>query len=98
MKRASEARQEAKTYKEIAKLKDDIENSIEKAITKGKFSTTVSFSCEVPDSIRNEIVSEMESLGYHIAMPKYEPMPAGCPSDQWKMYDSVAISWSEITA
>lgn len=97
MKSAFEARREAEIYKESAKFEEDIERGIERAISKGKFSTTITFNYEIPDSIRDEIGTKLESLGYHFSMPKYQPQPASCPIEQCRLTDTLIISWSEIT-
>lgn len=93
LKNASTAYLESKNYKEINNFKEEIGKAIDKAICEGRFECEVSFNTDIPDSIRDEVASHLKDLGYECEIPKHEDCPANCPSDQWRWYDTLKISW-----
>lgn len=95
MKSAIHAYQETKFSKEIIEFKKNIEESIDKAISHGNYSCEVSFSTDMPDSIRDKIRAELKSLGYKVNIPKHEDKPLQCPSEQWRYYDQATINWGK---
>ena len=93
MKTATIAFQETKFCKEIIDFKRSIEAEIEKAISSGNYECEVSFSTDIPDSIRDKVRDELRRLGYEVAIPKHEDKPFGCPAEQWKYWDVAKINW-----
>ena len=94
MKKASDAFQETKSYKEIIEFKKNIETQIEKAISRGEYECEVSFSTYVPDSVRDKVRDELRELGYCVDLPKQKNKPLGCPLDQWSPYNVAKIGWN----
>lgn len=95
MKLANDVYQETKYAKEIIDFKKTIEESIDRAASNGNYECNVSFSNDIPDSIRDKIRNELERLGYRVSIPKYEAKPAGCPYEQWGYYDEAKINWEK---
>lgn len=97
MKTAADAFKETKFCKEIIDFKQAIETQIEKAISSGNYECEVTFSTDVPDSIRNKVRDELQRLGYTVTIPKHEERPFDCPADQWRYYDMAKINWMSDT-
>ena len=97
MKTAATAFQETKFCKEIIDFKKNVETSIEKAISSGNYECEVSFSTDVPDSVRDKVRDELRKLGYNVTIPKYEARPSGCPAEQWRYFDTAKINWMSDT-
>lgn len=93
MKTAVTAFQETKFCKEIIDFKKSIETDIEKAISSGNYECEVSFSTDVPDSVRNKVRDELRRLGYDVNIPKHEERPSDCPVEQWGYFDTAKINW-----
>lgn len=93
MKHAQIAYQETVFQSDIIKLEEDINTSIDEAISEGKYYCSVDFNTDLPNEIRLQIVKELHQAGYYYEMPKLEKRPAGCPAEQWRYYDCVYISW-----
>lgn len=93
MKTAATAFQETKFCKEIIDFKKSIETQIEKAIASGNYECEVSFSTDVPDSVRDKVRDELRRLGYDVHIPTYEKIPSGCPVDQRNCWDTAKINW-----
>ena len=93
MKTAATAFQETKFCKEIIDFKKSIETDIEKAISSGNYECEVSFSTDVPDSVRDKVRDELRRLGYDVNIPRHEERPSGCPADQCNCWDTAKINW-----
>lgn len=84
---------------------DELEKAINKAISSGAFSATISISMEASEqkyltsdnlSIKNAVVEELISLGYKVEFVYAKPMPLGCPSDQWDFNNGhITVWWEE---
>ena len=76
---------------------DELEKAINKAISLGTFSATISISMEennTNSSIRNAIVEELVSSGYRVEFVYAKPLPLGCPSDQWNFNNGhIKVRW-----
>lgn len=82
-----------------------LEKAINKAVSLGNFSATISIGLEeshqeyLPinnSSIRNAIVEELVSLGYRVEFVYAKPLPLGCPSDQWDFNNGhITVWWEE---
>jgi len=77
----------------IIEFRNNIDKSIEKAISEGKYGCEVMFDCALPDSVRKEISMELRENGYDFIMPPYEKQPSDIPCDQAKYYDYLTINW-----
>ena len=94
---ATEARDKTKYNSLILDLEKEIEKGIQKAIDEGKYICIMDIKTDTPDYVRDEIRKKLTELGYKSDIPVYEPMPYGCPSDQWRYYDTIRISWESNT-
>lgn len=84
---------------------DKLEKAINKAISSGAFSATISISMVASEqeyltsdnlSIKNAVVEELISLGYKVEFVYAKPMPLGCPSDQWDFNNGhITVWWEE---
>lgn len=92
---AREARDKTKYNSTILELEKEIEKEIQKAIDNGKYSCLIDIKTDTSDYIRDVIRNKLIELGYLCDVPIYESMPYGCPSDQWRYYDTIHISWEE---
>ena len=73
----------------------DAEKQINKAIEKGKLEVDIQYGEGNAELIQTVIMPELKSLGYFVAFRAAEPIPPGCPSDQWMDWDVLHISWEE---
>lgn len=94
---AREARDKTKYNSLILDLEKKIEKGIQKAIDEGKYECIIDIDTGTPDYVRDEIKKELDKLGYKHKIPAYEPMPYGCPSEQWRYYDKIIINWESNT-
>lgn len=68
--------------------------SIEKAANKGENYVTVIFTEGELFCIK-EVVEAFEEAGFKVERKDPQPIPPGCPSDQWDPYRYLTISWKE---
>lgn len=92
---ASEARNKTKYNSTILEIKKEIEKTIQNAIDNGKYDCVMDIDIDTSDYIREVIRKELLKLGYQCNIPCYEQKPYNCPSDQWRYYDTIHISWAE---
>lgn len=92
MMRADRAYELATHFEEINGIKDEIERAIEQAVEHGDYNCEININPETKQSVRNEIVTWLNSFGYDVVMPEYKSQN-GCPADQMDYWNRVDVSW-----
>jgi len=102
MIKASEAKRKSIINSKGKKYLDELETKINRAVKEGKQSAYIGIGLTEPDSafypenqdIRDAVVEELVKLGYKVDFKYAEPLPTGCPSDQW-MFDNghIKVEW-----
>lgn len=90
---AKEARRKTLLNTKLKDIMGEIERSINNAIEDGQNSTDILFRQSLDPYILETLTKELESLGYIVAYKPADPLPIGCPVDQWNFNDYLLISW-----
>ena len=98
MMSAKEAKRKALLQTDYRRYKDEIEKQIEKAVSDGLLFVRIRIDFmtrEYEKEIIEIISGELELLGYRTQYSLAEPLPPGCPSDQWDCYGYFYVSWED---
>lgn len=91
--KASEAHNESQYNKVILDLENKIAEEIKKTTVKGEYKVSISIPTDTANYVREALREKLKELGYEYNIPPYEKRPAGCPTEQWRWYDNITISW-----
>lgn len=81
---------------------DSLETYINRAIREGSRTATMGIDLVEPvglfgkenQEIKEAIVEELVNLGYTVDFEFAEPLPEGCPSDQWQFSNGhIRVEW-----
>lgn len=100
MIKASEAKRKSIINSKGKKYLEELEVKINRAIEDGVYSAYISISLLEPKNntenqeIMDAVVKELVNLGYKVDLKFAEPLPAGCPSDQWQFSNGhIRVEW-----
>lgn len=93
MIKADEARKRTLLNTELKQYMKDIEKGVIDAAERGQYHVYVYFQDNLDDKLVDILVNELASLGYSGTYKPAEPLPPGCPSDQWYSSASLKVSW-----
>ena len=89
---AYEARRRTVMATKCKDIMKEIEISIDEATKAGFYDTSISL--DNPDKkIIDALCEELTKLDYKVRYDPAEPLPIGCPSDQWDFYSHLWIGW-----
>ena len=91
---AREANKKASNAKDVKKLREKVENELNKSIDNGFYHVGLVVSNYNSDVIQI-VCDELISLGYDVVYEPAKPIPPGCPADQWHSSDYLKISWED---
>lgn len=91
---AKEAKRKTLLKTKLKQSMEIIEKEINRATDSGDMSVSVSLTIRENELIQN-IITEMESLGYKVKYIPEKPEPTGCPSDQWFSRTYLKNSWED---
>lgn len=78
----------------------NIETVINKAVKEGRMSATTNHRIEDNydgKQLANAIKDKLVELGYVVEFRFAQPLPSGCPSDQWQFENGcITIKWDKI--
>lgn len=102
MIKASEAKRKSLINSKGKKLLEKLERQIIRAVDDGVFSASISidlleqkngFDTENKE-LMDAVVKELVNLGYKVDFKFADPLPAGCPSDQWQFSNGhIRVEW-----
>ena len=102
MIKASEAKRKSLINSKGKKLLDRLERQINCAVDDGLCSASISIGLTKPDNafhtenqeLMDAVVKELVNLGYKVEFKFADPLPAGCPSDQWSFDNGhIKVEW-----
>lgn len=89
---AKEAKNKTIIKTECSEILKRLEEEINSQIDKGCYTASVNLLREKKDNIAI-ITEQLTNLGYKVTYTPAEPLPPGCPSDQWDFYSTLSVTW-----
>ncbi len=89
---AKEAKNKTIIKTECSETMKRLEEVINNQIDKGCYTASVRLLHEKKDNIAI-IIDQLTNLGYKVNYTLEEPLPLGCPSDQWDFNSILSITW-----
>lgn len=102
MIKASEAKRKSLINSKGKKLLEKLEKQIIRAVDDGLCSARVSIGILKPENefhtenqeLMDAVEKELVNLGYKVELKFADPLPAGCPSDQWQFENGyIKVEW-----
>lgn len=94
---AKEMYRKAMISSKAKELMDDVMKKIMKQSSNGHFALRMAVDDrdendhEIIQAVRNELIAN----GYKVKFDPTQPLPSGCPSDQWDFYAYLNVGWGK---